>query len=165
MVAFEHEPAKGEKGLVTDRDKVSAFLNVAAEFPACSLVILSSKLLRNRRAFGLEKATVFKECKLSSADRDEVLIACTSHGHLSVFFVHPNSDELSRRFLELGFYGQPRQMNFGVDATSPLDAEALQSIEHYLASANGKAVQEMLAFSHDAGGFYRFYPWRRTSRT
>jgi hypothetical protein len=108
----------------------------------------------------VEKGTIFKECKLSNANREAVLKACTSHGHLSVFFVQPNSDELSRRFLELDFYGEPRQVNLGL-SDSPLDAEASRSLESFLASTNGKAVQEMLTFAHDAGAFYRLYPWRK----
>lgn len=160
MIALEYEPAQGKNGLATDKDKVSAFLDIATEFSGCSLVILCSRFLRNGGAFGVKKGVIFKECTLSNADREAVLKACTSHGHLSVLFVHPGCEELSRRFLDLGFYGEPRQVNFGT-SDSPLDAEAILSLESFLMSASGKAVQEMLAFAHDAGAFYRIYPWQK----
>jgi len=160
MVVFEHDLREGYLGSPTIFQKVAAFLDLAAREPACFLVVLGSKFLRNRKAFGLGKDAGFRECKLSDLDRDVVLKACTSHGHLSVLFGSPKSDELSRRYLELGFYGQPRQLNLERDE-SPLDAEAALSLEDFLASANGKPIEEMLAFAHDAGAYYRLYPWRR----
>ena len=162
MIVFEHELCEGYFGSPGIMQKVSAFLDLVTGDPACSLVVLDNKFLRNKRAFGLTHGERFKVCKLSEVQRTELLKACVSHGHLSVFFVLQNADELSRRFLELGFYGQPTEANFSADdANSPLNAEAILSLENFLASANGKAIQEMLAFSHDAGEFYRLYPWRK----
>src|SRR5215213_10193534 len=98
MLAFEHPPAAGELGLTPDMEIVSAFLDIAAREADCSLVALDSKFLRKKRAFNLARGERFRVCKLSDVDRTELLKACVSHGHLSVFFLPQDPEELLRQF-------------------------------------------------------------------
>lgn len=161
MIALEHERADSEAGMVPAIERVSAFLELAARDSTCSLVVLSTKYLRNKQALGLATGKRFRVYSPSEVNRTELLKACMSHGHLSVFFLPQKSEELLRAFEELRFYGQATRVSFGAgDAGDPLGTEGALALADFLVSTSGPTTQAMLGFSHDADQFYEVYPWR-----
>lgn len=161
MLAFMHELAEELLDLTPDMQRVSAFLDLAATDPKCRLLVIESKFLREKAAFGLVRAERFMVCKFSKINRTELLKACVSHGHLSVFFMPSKPNELLHRFEQLGFYGPGIPTHFATgDLNDVLGKEELAAFRAFLDSDAGSEAQAMFGFSHDAAEFYEIYPFQ-----
>jgi len=143
--------------------RVRAFLTLfyQAKFFG-QIVLLNNGYLRDAEALGFDKGGIFNVAGPAVlADRYSILRACTSRGHLSVLFVPKNHQELLAAFLGLGFYQSGNNTEFGTGTRrDPLGNP--NALRNYLQSENGRAVECLLSFSHDAEQFYEVYPHQGT---
>ena len=164
MIAIEHDSLKEGRGLATDIEKVAAFLQLVAEDSLLVVVVLNSKFLRHRRRFML-KGAPYKLFRLNEVDQEEVLKACTSHGHCSILFLVGNPAIVASRFLEQGFYDGGKRISLATEESQyPLAASEAESLAAFLVSEEGKKAKGAFMFSHDAAQFYQVYPTETESR-
>lgn len=154
LEVIEHDCLNQGAGLEDQESRVSAFVDIILEFDDAVAIVLLSKFLRNRKAFGNFQDRRYLVCSTIREKRTDLIKACTSHGHISVLFVHDQMGEMVRRFQSFGFYSPGHSVRFGAgDSCDPIDREGWQSLEQFLESTDINN-HEMVSFSHDADQYY-----------
>jgi len=68
------------------------------------IFVLNNDNLRNKKELGIKSEEIFKIFLLNNINREGLIKACSSHGHISVLFVPNYFEEFVQIFLKKGHY-------------------------------------------------------------
>jgi hypothetical protein len=146
--------------VVDSSEIVNDFLNLFWD-PAFSgtAIVLNSPDLRNKKAFGMTRATPYLELSAAPRDRNAILEACTRSGHLSVFFFPRQPSLFLDTFYKHGYYSHiDEEGEIDTVAQIPaLSVEAADALDRFLAEIADPGLDVACAFSHDADLFYELH--------